>query len=110
LVSIIFRVLLTDCDVRRQNLFRLTGFGSHSSSHAQLVPTFLTLSSVLDCYFAVAAFLTDELWVPGLLVSSPEESSAAEAGDTAVVNLVRLVAQLAADRTDVTGFFFPHFI
>jgi len=66
-------------------LFRQDGRVGHPGDVATVEPTFLALAAVLDRHNAVATLLANE--IPGrvVLVSSSEESSAAEANDGAVV-------------------------
>ena len=88
--------------------YDLTCFRSHSGVNAEIVAAFLTLPTVLHRNLAVAALLADELWVPRFLVGPPEEGSTAEAGNSAVVNLVWLLTHFPANGADEAVLFFTH--
>jgi hypothetical protein len=67
------------------------------------VSTLLTTSATLDGNDAPAVVLTDELGVGASLVSSPEESPTAQAGDSPVVRCVGLI-RLCRFLADVADF------
>jgi hypothetical protein len=83
--------------------------GVHAGQQAAHVAALLTAPSRLDADDAVSPLLANKVWVPGLLVGSPPEGSAAVADDTTVVPQVLLprLGLFLANEADLEVEFVP---